>query len=215
MYGAFPVCRNYTVRAHLCHPVLGERHGCEDPLRHAGPCVSGTTLDIYTHVTGDMQTEAAARSTVDWATKCRRVLLRQSRAQSKTSSRCWGRKRKSGSGCITQINDHLFEGRYSPTWPDGTKHSKCVYAHTREECEAKLKTLIREMQAERKLLLDQMRGITPPDKLTKKQKQIWQYLRFHPDETNLSVIARGAGVNRHTVAKWYEMIRGMVGIQKT
>ena len=123
--------------------------------------------------------------------------------------------RKPGTGCITQINDHLFEGRYSPTWPDGTKHSKCVYAHTREECEAKLKTLIREMQAERKLLLDQMRRITPPDKLTKKQKQIWQYLRFHPDETNLSVIARGAGVNRHTVAKWYEMIRGMVGIQKT
>ena len=42
--------------------------------------------------------------------------------------------RKPGTGCITQINDHLFEGRYSPTWPDGTKHSKCVYAHTREAC---------------------------------------------------------------------------------
>ncbi|WP_243417187.1 hypothetical protein [Pseudoflavonifractor phocaeensis] len=40
------------------------------------------------------------------------------------------RTRKPGTGCITQINDHLFEGRYSPTWPDGTKHSKCVYAHT-------------------------------------------------------------------------------------
>ena len=64
-------------------------------------------------------------------------------------------------------------------------------------------------------ILDRMHGIVSPDKLTKKQKQIWQYLRFHPDETNLSVIARGAGVNRHTVAKWYEMIRGMVGIQKT
>lgn len=180
-----------------------------------GHVSAATTLDIYTHVTGDMQTEAA--------TKIDRGLgneVQESPAQTEQSSvedfqPVLGRKRKSGSGCITQINDHLFEGRYSPTWPDGTKHSKCVYAHTREECEAKLKTLIREMQAERKLLLDQMRGITPPDKLTKKQKQIWQYLRFHPDETNLSVIARGAGVNRHTVAKWYEMIRGMVGIQKT
>ena len=180
-----------------------------------GHVSAATTLDIYTHVTGDMQTEAAAKIDRGLGNE-----VQESPAQTEQSSvedfqPVLGRKRKSGSGCITQINDHLFEGRYSPTWPDGTKHSKCVYAHTREECEAKLKTLIREMQAERKLLLDQMRGITPPDKLTKKQKQIWQYLRFHPDETNLSVIARGAGVNRHTVAKWYEMIRGMVGIQKT
>jgi len=25
-----------------------------------------------------------------------------------------GRKRKSGTGCISQINDHLYEGHYSP-----------------------------------------------------------------------------------------------------
>lgn len=67
------------------------------------------------------------------------------------------------------------------------------------------------MQAERKQLLDQQRGIAPPDQLTKKQKQIWQYLRFHPNETNMSAIARGAGVNRHTAAKHYELIREMVG----
>lgn len=30
-----------------------------------------------------------------------------------------GRKRKFGTGCVTEINDHLFEGRYSPKWPDG------------------------------------------------------------------------------------------------
>ena len=27
-----------------------------------------------------------------------------------------GKVRKPGTGCISQINDHLFEGRYSPTW---------------------------------------------------------------------------------------------------
>lgn len=86
-----------------------------------------------------------------------------------------------------------------------------VYAKTREECEEKLKALIKAMQAERKQLLDQQRGIAPPDQLTKKQKQIWQYLRFHPNETNMSAIARGAGVNRHTAAKHYELIREMVG----
>ena len=45
-------------------------------------------------------------------------------------------------------NDHLFEGRYSPTWIDGKKHARNVYAHTREECEEKLKALIEEMKAE-------------------------------------------------------------------
>ena len=59
-----------------------------------------------------------------------------------------GRKRRSGTGCVSEINDHLFEGRYSPKWPDGKEHARNVYAHTREECEEKLKTLIVEMKAE-------------------------------------------------------------------
>ena len=50
--------------------------------------------------------------------------------------------------CVTEINDHLFEGRYSPKWPDGKKHARNVYAHTREECEEKLKVLIIEMKTE-------------------------------------------------------------------
>ena len=36
--------------------------------------------------------------------------------------------------------------RYLPAWPDGTKHFKPAYVHTREE----LKVLIRQMNAERK-----------------------------------------------------------------
>ena len=59
-----------------------------------------------------------------------------------------GRKRRSGTGCVSEINDHLFEGRYSPKWSDGKKHARNVYAHTREECEEKLKVLIVEMKAE-------------------------------------------------------------------
>ena len=39
-------------------------------------------------------------------------------------------------------------GSYSPKWPDGKKHARNVYAHTREECEEKLKVLIVEMKAE-------------------------------------------------------------------
>ena len=37
IYGAFPVCRNYTVRAYFCHHGPLQRRGCEDPVQYAGP----------------------------------------------------------------------------------------------------------------------------------------------------------------------------------
>ncbi len=189
---------------------LEERHGCEDLSAMLGHVSAATTLDIYTHVTGDMQSEAAAKIDRGLATRCWRALSRQSRFSRRFPAGA-EKDPKPGTGCISQINDHLFEGRYSPTWPDGTKHSKCVYAHTQEECEAKLKVLIQQMNAERQALRDKMRGITPADKLTKTQKKIWLFMKFHPDVTSYRAIARGAGVTRHTAAKWYEMMRGMLG----
>ena len=38
IYGAFPVCRNYTVRAHVCLPLCRARGRCQEPERDAGPC---------------------------------------------------------------------------------------------------------------------------------------------------------------------------------
>lgn len=72
-------------------------------------------------------------------------------------------RRRAGTGCITQINDHLFEGRYSPMWIDGKKHSRNVYAHTREECEEKLKALIIEIKTElAELKRQKAEGTLPP-----------------------------------------------------
>ena len=59
-----------------------------------------------------------------------------------------GTRRRPGTGCITQINDRLWEGRYSPKWPDGKKHPRNIYAHSLKECEEKLAAMIREVQAE-------------------------------------------------------------------
>ena len=59
-----------------------------------------------------------------------------------------GKKRKPGTGCVSKINDHLWEGRYSPVWPDGKKHAWNIYAHSREECEEKLAKMIVQMKAE-------------------------------------------------------------------
>ena len=37
LYEAFPVCRNYTVRAHLRDHGHLQRRGCENPVQYAGP----------------------------------------------------------------------------------------------------------------------------------------------------------------------------------
>ena len=38
------------------------------------------------------------------------------------------------------------------------------------------------------------------------RRQIREYMKFHPNETNYSIIAKGTKVTRHTAAKHYEMI---------
>ena len=115
-----------------------------------------TTLDIYTHITDDMQRAAAAnidRGIGKAEPQASALTPEQKTARPETTGMTdfkpyKGRMRKPGTGCISKINDHLFEGRYSPTWIDGKKHARNVYAHTREECEEKLKVLIVEMKAE-------------------------------------------------------------------
>ena len=170
-----------------------------------------TTLDIYTHITGDMQRAAAA--SID-----RSIGKAEPQEEAEPKQKgivdfqpYVGKKRKAGTGCVSELNDHLFEGRYSPVWPDGTQHSRNVYAHTREECEEKLKALIAEMNKERKNLKEQLAGITPPEKLTKKQRKLWDYMRLHPEVTEFSTLAKRTGLARNTVKKHYGVVAGMLG----
>ena len=123
-----------------------------------GHVSAATTLDIYTHITDDMQRTAAAnidrgigKATLqeDDSELGQGMTPAQSEKLRMTDFKPYmGNRRRAGTGCISQINDHLFEGRYSPMWIDGKKHSRNVYAHTREECEEKLKVLIEEMKNE-------------------------------------------------------------------
>jgi hypothetical protein len=57
-------------------------------------------------------------------------------------------RRKPGTGGIYQLNDHLWEGKYSPRDAHGKRISRNVYAKTREECEAKLAAMIEQMKKE-------------------------------------------------------------------
>ena len=123
-----------------------------------GHVSAATTLDIYTHITDDMRLTAAANidrsigkavPQEDASEPGQETAPATAEKPSMTDFKPYvGRKRRSGTGCVSESNDHLFEGRYSPKWPDGKKHARNVYAHTREECEEKLKLLIAEMKAE-------------------------------------------------------------------
>ena len=120
-----------------------------------GHISSETTLNIYTHITDNMQRSAAnkieqgfgrnegslseEKQTPDQAVKTPQTAKFEPKQP---------KIRRPGTGCITEINDHLFEGRYSPTNAHGKRTPKNVYAKTREECEEKLAELITQMNTE-------------------------------------------------------------------
>ena len=112
------------------------------------------TLNIYSHVTDTMRVQAAAK--ID--RKIGGVGESMPESKNKPSQTISGefngffepykpKIRKSGTGCVTMINEHLYEGRYSPK-VNGKRMARNVYAKTREECEEKLAELIKTMKAE-------------------------------------------------------------------
>ena len=179
-----------------------------------GHVSSATTLDIYAHITDEMQ-RGAAKKIEQGITKNPTIDIPTTPQQEKPMvfepyKPTFGLYRRSGTGCISEINDHLYEGRYSPKWPDGKRHSRNVYAKTREECQEKLKKLIEEMDREIRLITiaGESADHRIPDGISQKKKAVMTYLSKHPEEKNKSLIARETGVDRSTVRKYYsEFIR--------
>ena len=116
-----------------------------------------TTLDIYSHITDTMQQQAAAKidreiggTNAEVPVEGERKASADEPHQNATEAKFEpykGKIRKPGTGCISMINEHLYEGRYSPK-VNSKRIARNVYANTREECEEKLAELIREMKAE-------------------------------------------------------------------
>ena len=106
-----------------------------------------TTLNVYAHVTDEMRQKAADK--IDRAiTGTEPPQEKELKPPGRTAFQpVKGKYRKPGTGCISQNNNHLWEGRYSPK-VNGRRMSRNVYATTEAECEAKLSELIREMKAE-------------------------------------------------------------------
>ena len=180
-----------------------------------GHVSSSTTLNIYAHVTSEMQRTAAAK--ID-----RGIAKSEAAQEVDTAPRIpppsafqpyKGQRRKPGTGCITQISENCWEGRYSPMWPDGKKHSRNVYAKTREECEALLPGLIEQMKAEIKAIKESRNLDAIPDGISEKKKAIAAYMREHPEVTSKSAIAKAVGTDRNTVRKYYDEIRSELGLK--
>ena len=155
-----------------------ERAGCKDirfhDLRHTfattalangmdvktlssiiGHVSSQTTLDIYLHSTLEMQRQAARKIDSGIAKNDGVSTEDEQTPDQDTNEPCkpkfeavQGKIRRAGTGCITKINDNLYEGRYSPRGADGKRISKNIYAKTREECEILLAEMILKMKAE-------------------------------------------------------------------
>jgi integrase len=117
-----------------------------------GHVSAATTLDIYSHITDDMQMQAAAKIDrhIGHATEEDERIRHQAKMKNTPCNfkPYMGKIRKPGTGCITEINDHLYEGKYSPTNADGKRTTHNVYAHTRDDCEEKLAKMILLVRAE-------------------------------------------------------------------
>ena len=186
-----------------------------------GHVSSETTLNIYSHITDNMRTEAAARidrgigkAKPDDGNNAGADTANVSKQPMTTFQPYKGNKRKPGTGCITQISDHCWEGRYSPMWPDGKKHSRNIYAKTQEECEALLPNLIAEMRAEIAAIKAGTNHAEIPDGISKKRKAIAAYICANPEVTNKSLIASESQTSRWTVQKYYDGIRRELNIAK-
>ncbi len=114
-----------------------------------GHVSSSTTLNIYAHVTDEMRRSAAAKIDRGIAkAEAQEAVGEKEKPEPLEFIPYKPPRRRPGTGCVSQLGDHLWEGRYSPVWPDGKKHARNVYAKTEAECEEKLKVLIREMKKE-------------------------------------------------------------------
>lgn len=192
-----------------------------------GHVSTATTLNVYSHITDEMQRHAAAKLELSFTGRDVSDKLKSSDTNASSKKPFYpykGKIRKEG--CITEINDHLFEGRYTPTWPDGKRRSHNIYAKSREECEEKLSALIADVRAEiaktkqeiadEKLMSEAIkRSASKFEGEGKRRKAaIAKYMFEHPEETRRYIIAQAVGVDRHTVAQYYDEIRKELDLTK-
>jgi len=116
-----------------------------------GHVSSATTLDVYSHVTDTMQEKAAVsidrkigKTDAQYHEESKKTVVDQ-----RGFKAVEGNRRRPGTGCLHQISEHLWEGRYSWKNEEGKPVARTVYGKTKEECEEKLAALVEAMKAEK------------------------------------------------------------------
>ena len=105
-------------------------------------------MNVYAHVTDEMRQSAAAKidRTIAKVEAPPERVIRKKPVRT-TFQAVKGKYRKPGTGCVSQIGEHLWEGRYSPK-VNGKRMTRNIYAQTEAECEEKLAQLIAQMKEE-------------------------------------------------------------------
>lgn len=115
-----------------------------------GHISSATTLNVYAHVTSDMQRQAAAK--IDQGIGKTEVTESTPVVEPTTTMTNFRpareRKRRWGTGSLSKNQNGQWVGRYTITWPDGRLETRKVNAGTEEECERLLAAMIADMKSE-------------------------------------------------------------------
>ena len=108
-----------------------------------------TTIGTYSHVTGLMEKKAAEKLDQAYGNRTEADSTATPTAEPKPAkfTAKQGKRRKPGTGCISQVSKNTWQGKYTPWNPDGTRQCHVVYAKSREECEKKLKEMIANLNA--------------------------------------------------------------------
>ena len=114
-----------------------------------------TTLNICSHNTDTMRLQAAVKIDREIGGTSASMPESKNEPFKTVSSEFDGnfepykpKIRKSGTECVYQVSDTLWEGSFYPRLPDGKRKKFNVYAKTREKCEKKLAKMIAEKKAE-------------------------------------------------------------------
>ena len=118
-----------------------------------------TTISVYSHVTGEMERNAAkkmddafgtpkpADSPVNGKNPDDGQTLEQEQKPAEFTAKK-SKKRKPGTGCISKVSKNTWQGKYTPRGKDGKRERHIVYAKSEEECERRLGEMIKEFKNE-------------------------------------------------------------------
>lgn len=164
-YGAYWQCRGGAECDHI--PFHGLRYifstmalenGLDIKTLSAvlGHSSAETTISVYSHVTGEMERNAAKKmddafgtpkpvdSPLNGENPDDGQTPEQEPKQAKFTAKK-SKKRKPGTGCISKVSKNTWQGKYTSRSKDGKREQHIVYAKSEEECERKLGEMIRSL----------------------------------------------------------------------